>query len=250
MGAEILVIEHESDAGVGILGAALRDRGARLTLAGPGVGRPVPHDIGEYDGLIVLGGTPGPVDDDTAPWLPSVRHLIGEALRTEVPYLGVCLGAQLLAVVAGGEVGDARRPEVGLVELELTDAGADDPLFSVVGGKASGFEWHFLEVTSLPAGSVSLCRSSRCRNQAFRVGRSAWGVQFHLEADVDTAVRWARPAAPNPELQKLSLTPGDVVDPVVAAQPDLQRQWTGVAQRWLGLVETSSRPQGVAEEAS
>lgn len=240
-GAHILVIEHESDAGIGILGAALRQEGAALTIAGPGAGRTVPDTLAGFDGLIVLGGTPGPVDDDTAPWLPAVRGLIAAALEQRMPYLGVCLGGQLLAVVAGGAVTDAVHPEIGVYELDLSDAGATDPLLSAATPPLAALEWHFLEVSRLPAGSVSLCRTARCENQAFRVGPCAWGVQFHLEADAGTAVRWARPERPNPDLATLSLTPADVVAPMVHRQAELNACWSAVARRWLEIVVDDTR---------
>lgn len=236
----VLVVEHQSDAGLGILAPVLRRAGARLTVVGPDAGSPPPADLAGYDGLIVLGGTPGPVDDDVAPWLPAVRALLREALDAALPCLGVCLGAQLLAVVAGGHVAGAVHPEVGLVRLELTAAGAADPLLGALAGDIDGFAWHFLEVSALPAGSVSLCRSDRCDNQAFRVGPVAWGLQFHLEADAETAARWSADSPAG--LRALSLTPPDVIAPMAVAQSRLARQWAVVAERWLDVV------RGAAED--
>ena len=169
-GPRILVVEHEANAGAGVVGRSLQAAGARLDVFGPEAGIAIPADLTGFDGLIVLGGSPGPTDDDSAPWLVDARRLVAEALDAHIPYLGICLGAQILAVVAGGVVSDAAVPEVGLTDLELTSEASEDPLLGGLGDGLRAMQWHFLEVTELPAGSVSLCRSDACRNQAFRVG--------------------------------------------------------------------------------
>ncbi len=233
----ILVVEHEADTGIGLVGRELRDSGALLVTVGPEAGREIPATLDGFDGLIVLGGTPGPTDDAVAGWLPGVRGLVAEALADAVPYFGICLGAQILAVVAGGVVGEAAAPEVGLCELELTPAAVGDPLLGGLGGDLRALQWHFLEVLELPDGSVPLCRSDRCANQAFRVGEAAWGVQFHLEADAATATAWARPGTPNPDLARAGTTAEDVIAAMRAGEADLAALWAPVTRRWLGVVE-------------
>lgn len=238
-GAKILVVEHEADTGVGRVGEALLAAGAELTVVGPEAGREIPESLEGYDALIVLGGTPGPTEDDRAPWLPQARALVGEALETQAPYLGICLGAQILAVVAGGDVGVAAQPEVGLCGFELTPEADADPLLGGLeeaAGSLRALQWHFLEVLELPRGSASLARSERCANQAFRVGPNAWGLQFHLEADAETARGWAKPEETKPELDELGLKGADIVSDVAANEEWLVATWGGVALRWLEVV--------------
>jgi GMP synthase-like glutamine amidotransferase len=152
-----------------------------------------------------------------------------------VPYLGVCLGAQLLAVVAGGTVGEVRNgPELGLVPLWPTADTEDDPLLHDLGAGTMALQWHFLEVHQLPVGSASLCRSEACPNQAFRVGPRAWGVQFHLEALAPTAEEWA--SGDLSQLADLGLDPQQLVAEVRAHEAQLASQWSTVADRWLGIV--------------
>jgi len=99
---------------------------------------------------------------------------------------------QLRAEAAGGRVAAARAPEIGLTPMRMTDAAAEDPVLGALPPEVAALQWHFLEVAQLPPGSVALCESDRCANQAFRVGPRAWGVQFHLEGLTETAAQWAR----------------------------------------------------------
>jgi GMP synthase-like glutamine amidotransferase len=233
----ILVVEHEENAGAGLVGERILRAGHELVTVGPAARREVPLTPSGYDGVVVLGGTPGPTDDHAAGWLPRVRQLIRACLDEGTPYLGVCLGAQLLAVVAGGRVAVADRPELGLGELRLAAGAAEDPILGGLPTELSSVQWHFLEVAQLPPGSTTLCSSERCLNQAFRVGPRAWGLQFHLEASTATAQEWALEEA---ELSSLGLSGDAIVADVRAREGDLRRWWSQVSDRWLGVVEQSA----------
>ena len=232
-GLQVLVVEHEEDAGLGLVGERLALAGVEVTVVGPSAGRDVPTSVGGHDGLIVLGGRPGPTDDHVAAWLPRVRALVADSLATGTPYLGICLGAQLLAVVAGGAVREAARgPELGVTRLSMTDAASGDPLLDGLPAEVVALQWHYLEIAELPEGAVSLCSSARCDNQAFRVG-SAWGIQFHLEGLGRTAEDWA---AEGDELRGLGIDPAALVREVQDAEDELRAVWSQVADRWIGVV--------------
>jgi GMP synthase-like glutamine amidotransferase len=137
------------------------------------------------NGLILLGGGLMPDDDERYRFLPRERALLGEALAAEVPVLGICLGAQMLALVAGGQV-TARSGETerGSCRVDLLAAADDDSLFAGLTGY-DGLRMrqnHHDSITALPPSAVHLATSKRCRVQAFRVDATAWGVQFHPEA--------------------------------------------------------------------
>ncbi|SFN89698.1 type 1 glutamine amidotransferase [Mycetocola miduiensis] len=243
----VLVVEHESNAGVGLVGERIRAAGAALDVVGPEAGRDIPLTADGYNGVVVLGGTPGPTDDVTAEWLPRVRTLIAHCLDTEVPFLGICLGAELLAVVANGVVGPVRNgAEVGLTELALTAAAEDDPLLGGLTGQLRALQWHTLEVHELPPGVVSLCSSDRCPNQAFRVGATAWGLQFHLEALAATAEEWA--GEDSEDLRSVGLTGSEVVARMQEHEVSLRDTWSTVADRWMSLVVSAA--DQLAEPAS
>lgn len=235
----VLVVEHEADAGLGLVGERLNAAGVDVRVVGPDAEADVPTRADGFDGVVVLGGTPGPLEDDRAPWLGPTRELMRSTLDAGIPLLGVCLGAQLLAVVAGGEVAEAARGgEVGLREVRMTDAAASDPLLHDLPDDLRTLQWHFLEVRELPAGSVPLSTSDRCPNQAFRVGDSAWGLQFHLEATARTALDWTATGAA--DLAAVGLTADEVLSDVRAAEQDLRETWSIVADRWIDVVREST----------
>jgi len=232
----VLAIQHEDDTGPGYIGERIRELGARLDVVHAYRGESVPESTDGYDGLVVLGGTTGPFDDSTAPGLPDVRRLIARALAEEVPLLGICLGGELLAAVAGGKIDriDGEH-EIGVHELPPTGAGRTNPVFSALpAAGAPAVEWHWAEIVELPPGSVSLCGSARFPNQGFRVGPAAWGTQFHPEVLTELGADWARSAAA--DLGAAGLTVDGVVAGIESSEPELRRVWGEFTARWLRVV--------------
>jgi GMP synthase (glutamine-hydrolysing) len=155
----------------------------------PGVSIPATPD--GFDAVVLLGGGYLPDDDRHAPWLPTERELARRAVADGLPLLGVCLGAQLLAAVAGGTVrGDHGRPERGSCPVSLRAEAETDPLFAGLPAEFRVIQNHRDQITGLPPGAVHLAESAACPVQAFRVGERAWGVQFHPEAGADRLDRW------------------------------------------------------------
>lgn len=232
----VLVVEHQDNAGLGLVGDRLRSRDLELVLVGPDAGSPVPDSLAGYDALVVLGGTMGPTEDDTAPWLPATRKLLAQGIEHEVPILGICLGAQLLATAAGGHVRDMPAgPEVGLCDVEFASDAAPDPVFGGLAGvTVSAVQWHWLEADTLPDDSTVLASSGACRNQAFRIGTRAWGVQFHPEALTRTIIDWA--AEDRENLALLGIEEGELVSDLRAAEPKLISLWGAVTDRFANVV--------------
>lgn len=233
--SRVLVVEHQGDAGLGLIGTRLQEQNVDLYVVGPDTGRPVPESLDGFDGLIVLGGSMGPTDDEQAPWLPATRSLLADAVQQQLPTLGICLGAQLLATATGGHVRtNPVGPEVGLQSVTLDPLAAEDPLLGGLGKELPVVQWHWLEADVLPEGSSVLASSSVCRNQAYRIGASAWGLQFHPEALGDTAQDWADETAE--DLKQLGLSPEQVVKDVREAEPRLRTIWQQVADRFAALL--------------
>jgi len=190
----IAVIQHEDLAPLDQLTDALAS--AELVVVRPGAGDELPP-LSDVDGVIVLGGTMSAYDDETTPWLPAVRDYVRDCVETEVATLGICLGAQLLAVALGGEVERSAPsgPERGIVELRMRPDAADDallgPLVAELGRDVLVPSSHDDAVSTLPENAIWLASSRQYPFQAFRVG-SAWGLQFHPEAGEDRLAAWTR----------------------------------------------------------
>jgi GMP synthase (glutamine-hydrolysing) len=182
----VLAIVHQRDAGPGVFADSVRARGAALDTWVPSAGRP-PEEPEGYDAVMVFGGAMHADHEDRHPWLRDVKAHLRGLLAHDVPVLGVCLGAQLLAEAAGAPARRARDPEIGWHEVEVTQEGAADPLLAPLAPRFIAFQWHSYEFP-LPPGATPLARSGVCL-QAYRAG-SAIGIQFHAEVSAADAAGW------------------------------------------------------------
>lgn len=148
-------------------------------------------DPRRYNGLIVLGGPMAADDFAGHPHLKFEQEAIRTAITAGMPVLGICLGAQLMAACLGGKTLRGSAVEIGWHDVAPTASAADDPLLKHFASAEKIFQWH-ADTFELPSAAVHLARSAGCENQAFRVGESAYGVQFHLEADRKLIGRWLR----------------------------------------------------------
>ncbi|MEV5973117.1 type 1 glutamine amidotransferase [Streptomyces sp. NPDC051921] len=232
----VLVVQHEADAGPGLVAERLRAAGVDPRPCHPWQGEALPASLEGWAGLIVLGGSPNCEDDTAAPWLPRVRALIREAVDVRVPLLGICLGAQLMAHALGGAVAPraARGAELGAVPLRRLPAADGDPVLGAVPEGALAAQWHWDDVERLPPGAALLLTGDHCAYQAFRVGARAWGVQFHPEALSDTIADWA--VADGARIRAEGGDPDVAVDSVRDAEPLLRTVWGAVAEAWAATV--------------
>jgi len=148
--------------------------------------------LDDYAALLVMGGPMDVWEEEEHPWLITEKRAIREAVaERRMPYLGICLGHQLLADALGGTVGKMPEPEVGMMEVELTDVAQRDPVFSGMAATVSCLQWHGAAVLEPPLGASVLATSPRCDVQAMRVGSHAWGIQYHVEVTEQTVPQWA-----------------------------------------------------------
>ena len=145
--------------------------------------------IADIAALIVLGGRMGANDDQEHPFLVKLKELIRAVVEAEIPYLGICLGGQLLAAAMGAEVVSNRWEELGTLRVSLTVEGKTDQLFNEIPATFQTFQWHH-DSFDLPEGALLLATSAACSNQAFRIGRCAWGLQFHPEVTPEIIGDW------------------------------------------------------------
>lgn len=183
----VLAFRHVPFEDVGQIRGVLEARGVAVEAVDLyREGTAVP-DVRDAAGLIFMGG-PMSVNDGL-PYLEQEITIIREAVGRGQPVLGVCLGAQLLARALGARVYRNPVKEIGWYEIETTAAAAGDPLFGGLPRRQVVFQWHG-ETFDLPAGAELLAKSEACRHQAFRVGRGAYGLQFHAEVTAAMIVDW------------------------------------------------------------
>lgn len=186
-----LVLQHIDVEHPGIFRDFMAEDGIAWDAVELDEGEPIPSLDG-YDALISMGGPMDVFGEAEFPWLKDEKAVIAQAVRERgMPYLGLCLGHQLLADALDGTVERMAQAEVGILEVELTDAGKADPLFQGLPNTLHCLQWHGCAVTAVPTGGATLARSDACAIQAIRVGERAYGLQYHVELTDTTIADWA-----------------------------------------------------------
>jgi GMP synthase (glutamine-hydrolysing) len=179
------IVQHVSYDGEGNVGHALRRAGQQWSNVRPFRGDPLPK-AADLSGLVVLGAPGGSADDEASEHLVAERQLIAEVVGLGRPVLGICFGAQLLAVALGGGVVTGGVLEIGMGSAALTDAGRADPVLGSPGRELTVLHWHRHSYTP-PPGAVRLATSGGRTEQAFRVNDNVYGLQFHVEINRNIA---------------------------------------------------------------
>ena len=180
----VWVLQHTPSETLGTIEDALRGQRIGAEYIETHAGKPVPGGMADKAGLIVMGGPMGVYEQAKYPFLRNEMRLIESALTMGRPVLGICLGSQLLAAVLGAEVKKGKSKELGWHAVTLTEFAAQDPLFAGVRPEFWPFHWHG-DVFSLPKQAVGLAWSQRTPCQAFRYGKNAYGILFHLEVTAE-----------------------------------------------------------------
>ena len=187
---KFLIFQHISCEHPGIFRQFFSESGIDWQAVELDTGDAIP-DLDGFDALWVMGGPMDVWDTDTCPWLVAEK----EAIRTWVqdlkkPYLGLCLGHQLLADALDGKCEVQDTAEIGILDVHLTGAAKFDPLMKGLAPQMKCLQWHSVAVTQPPTGAELLASSPDCTWQAMRVGKHAWGIQFHVELQDQTISEW------------------------------------------------------------
>lgn len=233
----VLTIVHQADAGSGVFGAQAEADGHELVEWVPAEGAPP-----ALDGLMaamVFGGAMDVDQEDEHPWLRPDKDLIRELIARRTPLLGVCLGAQLVAEAAGAAPRRASRPEIGWHRIELTKAGAADPLLGELPRSFEGFGWHSYE-WPLPEDASALAHSEVCL-QAFRLGDApVWGVQFHPEVTRETLWHWLDHYDADADAVRIGIDPEAIRVESEGRIRDWNQLGRGIAARFLREAEAAT----------
>jgi len=242
---QVLVIQPDALVPLDQFATWLVDAGINTQLVQPFDGDPVPNHL-DHDGLLVLGGSMSAYDDHQHPWLADIRALLRTAVEQQRPVLGICLGGQLLAQACGGEVslGD-RGLESGLVRLRGRPEARTDVLLGQLPAEFVSTAMHSDMVNRLPEGAVWLADGTDYPHQAFAIGNTAWGLQFHPEVSLATYQTWVEAAAEpgSPLRHRLEAQTGALV-----GNRDVQRAGRHLVQAFGAIVtaRTSTSADGPA----
>lgn len=186
----LLIFQHHANEPPAALGEVLRNHGHRPRVVKLFAGEPLPPDLDDVDGIVSMGGSMNVDQADAHPWIAGEMALLKAAHDAGVPVVGVCLGAQLLAVALGGKVAAMAAPEAGWHNVKLAFPGTMETLYQGVPWDTMQFHLHGQEVTQLPPGATPLAGSKACKTQSFKVGLRSYGFQYHFEyteADIKAA---------------------------------------------------------------
>ena len=189
----ILVLQHIPIEDPGYIKDLMETDGFRLTQIELDEGDTIPADFGEFDAMLCMGGPMDTWMEDDYPWLIEEKKRISEwVIEKEKPFLGFCLGCQLLGEVIGGEVVRSAPPEIGVLEIDMAPAAREDTLFADYPDTIKAVQWHSCEVRGLDANPdvVVLGSSDSTRYQIFKYREHAYAVQFHVEVRADTVMQW------------------------------------------------------------
>jgi len=188
---KILILQHEAIEHAGAFRSMLAEDGHETHTVHVNQNEAFP-DIDNYEGLWVLGGPMDVWQEDAYPWLVSEKAYIRDAVeRKGIPYFGLCLGHQLLAVALDGEVGPSETPEIGVMDVQLTEVGATTILLDDLPDVFPALQWHSAEIKRMPTHATCLATSNDCAVQAMSWGPRAHSLQFHLEVEPDTVKNWS-----------------------------------------------------------
>lgn len=235
----MLVLQHHPTSPAGLVAEEAAALGVRLEVVDAQHGCDLPQDLDGYEGLLILGGTMSALDDQVCRHFPPLLDLVRALAAREVPVLGLCLGGQLLARAFGGRVHRHRHGEFGFLPLRPTAPAAHDPLLAGTPDPVPVMQWHD-DSFDLPPGAVPLLEGDPCRFQGFRVGRSIWGFQCHLEVTRADVQLWGELRR---TLRDDAAAPALVARHLAGGWPATEKFGRTVARRWLRLVAARPGPQ-------
>ncbi len=185
----VTIIKHIDIEGPGTIGGFLEENDISYNVIDVFNEEPLPNSISDVSSVIVLGGPMNVYEEDIYPFLKQEDEFLKEVIEKELPTLGFCLGAQLIAKAKGALVKKNPQKEIGWFQVSLTEGGSSDPLFQGFQEEFDVFQWHG-DTFDIPDGALKLAESDLCPNQAYRIGNNIYGLQFHVEVTDEMIYQW------------------------------------------------------------
>ena len=234
--AKIYVLQHHRVENLGAIADALEGAALAWQYVRVFDGQPVPPSMKGAGGLIVMGGPMGVDQTDRYPWLPDEMRLIEDAMKSNLPVLGVCLGAQILAAVLGAKVDrNPKGKEIGWHPIRLYYSAKHDRLMRDLPETMTPFHWHG-DIFDLLPGAVSLASSEKTPCQAFRHGDKAYGFQFHFEVTGEGVAAIAAAAFAN-ELNRENIAADRMIAQAAEFTASLEKISDTVFSRWASPIQ-------------
>lgn len=213
---EVLILQHVASEGAGTIRDYLNTRKIPIRFIRLYENQALPKTLDQVCSVVVMGGPMNVYEEERFPFLVEENKFIQRSIHENIPMLGVCLGSQLLAKALGAKVMKARAPEIGWKDVEISENGAKDPLFSELkSDKLRVLQWHE-DTFELPKGAVQLASSKIVPNQAYRYKDRFYGFQFHVEVDRPILEDWFK----NPTVQA----------PVLKEYDDYKRKLSSITE--------------------
>lgn len=186
---KVIIIKHIGIEGPGTIADYLEDNNIAYEVIDIFNGGALPDSLSNVSSVITLGGPMNVYEEDKYPFLKDENEFLKDVIERDIPTLGFCLGAQLIAKAKGAVVKKAPEKEIGWFKISLNNDGLNGPLFQGFSREVEVFQWHG-DMFEIPDGAVALAKSDVCPNQAFRIGKNVYGLQFHVEVTGDMVLEW------------------------------------------------------------
>ena len=235
----ILIIKHIAIEGPGTIEDYLLGKGYKLRTIDLHKGEPLPKNFIDIEAIISLGGPMNVYEENKSPFLKAETDFLSRAIKEEVPTLGICLVSQLIAKASGAKVVKSPVKEVGWFKVNLEKSANNDPLFKDLGQTIDVYHWHE-DMWELPKGAVLLGSGEGCPNQAFKVGRCAYGVQFHVEITGKIIDDWCKAYFDSKDAQKKKKAK-EMVEEYPKKKKDLEKSCNIFYANFVKIIEARKK---------
>jgi GMP synthase-like glutamine amidotransferase len=233
MNGKILIIKHVGNEGPGLVRTYFESQGWPLEIVDFSNGDGLPSNLDDIAAVVMLGGPMNVYEEEKYPFLKNEDDFISRLIIEDIPFFGICLGAQLLAKACQGRVLKVNAGEIGWYTVNMTKEGRQDTLFYGLPARLTVFQWHE-DTFEVPEGGILLVQGKTCRNQAFKVGNYAYGLQFHIEVTPDMVSEWMKDQGERVDVNTIIKT-------TIEKRNFLEKQTNAILANFLRIIESSLR---------